>query len=571
MDPYDILGVPQNATQEEIKVAYRREAMKWHPDRCNNSSTAKERFHQAAEAYKILSENNVRAGNGGFGTRSSAEQREKRSESGYSGDYSNSDDAGGNSEDKFADSTFWDVMLDYAIKLAQTGLSENEISINISKNGCPERLAAVIAEKAFNIHAHYASNPGKKRKHGADKSTFKQERLEADLLRAFLGQRNLFWSPRDAIEYYMVVCSQFRQSAKFNPLSWINTNRRLMRILNFSIILFVVITIAIDFYPGPSEYKLLPDIVMLQLPFAVLPLMFAWTIYRKLWSFTLILWLVYLGTIAFFNSNMPSALNSDLTSILAIAAVCFAPFLFIALFGNYFYYRKSQNMIKSADRLFEEHLDKLVWIKNRAGTSTMAAFMFVLFFYSSLIYLVPRNDVFLNSYNFDLTGIGIVKDDAETKKIKLRLEEASQFFEIAESNFDNSPPDYMKAEMAYSTAADNGSLLAAYKLGYMYYAGEGVAQNDVLAFEYFEQATRAPLAFQPHSLQLTTKFLAESYNSLGVMHQSGYGTRKNLKKAQEMYRRGAEFGSRNAELNLKAVYKPVADTERRRLANPIYK
>ena len=570
MDPYDILGVPLNATQEEIKKAYRREAMKWHPDRCNNSSAAKERFHQAAEAYKILSENNATTGNGGFGARPSGAQQDKRSQPGKSERHGDSHYSSGASEDKFADSVFWDVMLDYAIKLAQTGLSEQEISINISKNGCPERLAAVIADKAFNIHAHYASNSARQRKHGADKSTFKQERLETELLRAFLGQRNLVWSPRDTIEYYLVVCQEFSQSAKLNPLSWINTNRRLMRILNFSIILFAVITLAINFYPGPSQYKLLPDIVMLQLPFAVLPLMFAWTIYRKLWSFTLILWFAYLGTLAFFNSYMPPALNSDLTSILPIAAICFAPFLFIVLFGNYFYYRKAQNLIRSADRLFAEHLDKIVWIKNRAGTSSMAAFMFLLVFYGSLIYLAPRNAEFTNAYSFGLPGMDIVKGDAETEKIKLRLEEANQFFEIAEANFNNSPPNYMQAEMAYSTAADNGSLLAAYKLGYMYYVGAGVKQDDVLAFEYFAQATRAPLAFQPHSLQLTTKFLAESYNSLGIMLQSGYGTRKNLKKAYEMYSRGAEFGSRDAALNLKTVYKSAAGTERRRLANPVY-
>jgi hypothetical protein len=570
MDPHDILGVPKNATQEEIKKAYRREAMKWHPDRCNNSSAAKERFHQAAEAYKILSENNTRSGNGGFGTGPSGEQGGKRSNSGQSENYSDSHYTGGDSEDRFADSVFWDVMLDYAIKLAQAGLSENEITISISKNGCPERLAAVIADKAFNIHAHYASNSGNKRKHGADKSTFKQERLEAELLRAFLGQRNLFWSPRDTIEYYLVVCNEFRQSAKLNPFSWINTNRRLMRILNFSIILFTVIALAINFYPGPSKYKLLPDVAMLALPLAVLPLMFAWTIYRKLWSFTLILWFVYLATIAFFNSHMPQALNGGLTSMLLIAAICFTPFLFIALFANYFYYRKAQNMIRAAERLFEEHLDKIVWIKNRSGTSSMAAFMFVLVFYTSLIYLVPRNAEYLDSFSFDLPGLNIVKDDAATKKIKLRLEEANQFFEIAESHFNDSPPDYIKAEMAYSTAADNGSLLAAYKLGYMYYVGEVVSPNDALAFEYFERATRSPLAFQPHSLQLTTKFLAEAYNSLGVLHQGGYGTRKSLKKASEMYSRGAEFGSKNAQQNLKTVYNSGASTERRRLANPIY-
>ena len=50
MDPYSILGIDADATPDEVKKAYRREAMKWHPDRCDNSSAARERFHRAAEA-----------------------------------------------------------------------------------------------------------------------------------------------------------------------------------------------------------------------------------------------------------------------------------------------------------------------------------------------------------------------------------------------------------------------------------------------------------------------------------------------------------------------------------------
>jgi DnaJ-class molecular chaperone len=55
MDYYEILGVPRNATLDEIKTAYRRLALKWHPDR-NKSPEATEKFKQINQAYEILSD-----------------------------------------------------------------------------------------------------------------------------------------------------------------------------------------------------------------------------------------------------------------------------------------------------------------------------------------------------------------------------------------------------------------------------------------------------------------------------------------------------------------------------------
>ena len=574
MDPYAILGIPQNATLEEIKKAYRREAMKWHPDRSNNSAESKERFHQAAEAYKFLSESYSADRDSNSKRQSSREYQYKGSASGQSENYSNSrysSSSRNHSGDEFADTVFWDAMLDFAIKLAQTGLNESQISSQLVQNGCQQTLAAIIADKAFNIHAHYAANSGRKRKHGTDKSTFKEERLEAELQRAFIGRRNIFLSPRDTIDYYLVVFSEFRQTANLNPFSLINTNKRLIRILNFSILFFAAMILAIDFYPGESEYKILPDATLLQIPLGILSLMFIWTAYRKLWLVTLFFWPIYLVSLALFETYAPQALYNDYLSVLPIATICYLPFIFIALFGNYLYYRKAQKVIRVANRLFDEHQDKIVWIRNNAGTSSAAAYIFAFIFVSSLVYLKPERAEFLDLIDFSLPGIDRAEDDTASAKVKLRWKEAHQFFEIAETHFNSSPPDYLKASMAYSTAADNGSLLAAYKLGYMYYTGAGVQQSDVLAMEYFELATRTPLAFQPHSLQITTEFLAESYNSLGILYQNGYGTKSNTKKAAAMYRKAVEFGSKSAQRNLATVYSRNADSERRPLANPSYK
>ncbi len=53
-DYYKILGVPRNASQEEIKRAYRRLALKYHPDRNKGNKEAEEKFKEINEAYAVL-------------------------------------------------------------------------------------------------------------------------------------------------------------------------------------------------------------------------------------------------------------------------------------------------------------------------------------------------------------------------------------------------------------------------------------------------------------------------------------------------------------------------------------
>lgn len=56
MDHYEVLEVEREASQEQIKTAWRQAQIRWHPDKNRGNPSAEERFKQAGEAYSVLSD-----------------------------------------------------------------------------------------------------------------------------------------------------------------------------------------------------------------------------------------------------------------------------------------------------------------------------------------------------------------------------------------------------------------------------------------------------------------------------------------------------------------------------------
>lgn len=163
LNHYDILGVRADATDQQIKEAYRREAMKWHPDRHDgaaNKGNADRRFKDLAVAYRTLRDKSKRADYDSqlkqklqqeyeARQREQARQRQAQPEPPKQ-DFTDSkrqhDEQASSSED--ANQMFFEQMLDLAFELAGRGFTEANISKALVALGCPDALAKAVAVTA---------------------------------------------------------------------------------------------------------------------------------------------------------------------------------------------------------------------------------------------------------------------------------------------------------------------------------------------------------------------------------------------------------------------------------------
>lgn len=149
-DYYDILGVPRNANQKEIKKAYYQLAQKYHPDKNKGDPEVTRKFHEVSEAYEVLSDESKRNQYDHFGDFNTS-----TGNSGFQDFYSTVDpeelfrkifgDFGSKSRDfsdfEFDDSSFHfgsnhEVIVNLTFKEAARGLNK-EISMNIMDT-CPK-------------------------------------------------------------------------------------------------------------------------------------------------------------------------------------------------------------------------------------------------------------------------------------------------------------------------------------------------------------------------------------------------------------------------------------------------
>jgi TPR repeat protein len=100
--------------------------------------------------------------------------------------------------------------------------------------------------------------------------------------------------------------------------------------------------------------------------------------------------------------------------------------------------------------------------------------------------------------------------------------------------------DYAKAVMAFERAAARGSVDAQRQLGFMYYHGEGVAQDNQRAVALFQKAAEA------RDIQ--------SASNLGMMYEFGMGVAQDDSRAASWFRKAAELGDPKSQFRVSVMY-----------------
>ena len=223
MNFYEILGVSADATDQQIKDAYRREAMKWHPDRHEGEAAKKhadKRFKDLAVAYRALrdpaardaydqameqtlrDEYNARQREQARERQEKAQseqakQQQQQNQSDFANASSEQSEDGMSGND--ANQMFFEQMLDLAFELAGREFPEPKIVKALVTLGCPESMAKAVAAVAIKktAQANNKDTPSNNPNLSVPITNGKWEEIEPYFLAFITGKTNNLSIPED--------------------------------------------------------------------------------------------------------------------------------------------------------------------------------------------------------------------------------------------------------------------------------------------------------------------------------------------------------------------------------------
>lgn len=154
---YEVLGIAEDASAKEVVTAYRRLAMKWHPDRHDGDSDAQERFKDIGVAFRVLKDPALRAAydealaqsRQAQSQQANARASEARTSREDTGGFKQTWSQDSAQEQDEAQQTFFTEMLEIALGLAAREFGEDEIRNALIALGCPESMARAVAPLAL--------------------------------------------------------------------------------------------------------------------------------------------------------------------------------------------------------------------------------------------------------------------------------------------------------------------------------------------------------------------------------------------------------------------------------------
>lgn len=455
-DPFETLGIAEDADPEEIKAAYRREAMRWHPDRSGDSAEAATRFHQVTEAYRRL-----------------------------------------------------------------TGRFTHHPDTITSGPKSAGKTAGNTSSKEDSAEA-------------GDKRPFNRQ-----CVKYFVGKYH--HDPKNINFYYQEVFRDLND--RYNLGQFVSTlsNPYLNKLFRRSIYLLLVICAAVFYAPGAIFVLPIEESSLFQVPMMLLSLMLVWALYRKLWLLFFIGSLLMLATQFALLAFLPSFLAKGVVDTLLFFAALLLPALLISQYANRFYYAKAVHVIETTSNEYFQANERRQKLRRRGGTSSVAAGLGVALIASYFFAVIGSDRTDLSLEPSWLPGYEQTQGVQMSPQRKTAMQNMLRFFAAGEQAYQQG--NHVQALNAYLKAADAGSLLANYKLGYMYLNGVGVDSNDRRALYYFHQVTETSLVAQPQDLFLVTRWLGQAYNNLGIMYLAGFGSGQNPAMAQQMFVKAREYGA----------------------------